>query len=175
LRQYGKVSAWHAYASNSLAILVRAGNPLNIRSLRDLGRANVRVVMPNPKWEGVAEQVEGAYAKVGGTPLVHAIMNAKVAAGTTILTRIHHRESPLYLVQGRADAAPVWRSEALYQRRIAPLEMIAIPPGDNVYAQYDAAFVRDAPHRAAAQAFVEFMQSPQARTILASYGFAAPR
>jgi ABC-type molybdate transport system substrate-binding protein len=175
LRGYGKVSAWHAYASNSLAILVRAGNPLRIRSLRDLGRANVRVVMPNPKWEGVAEQVEGAYAKAGGAQLVQTIMHAKVAAGTTILTRIHHRETPLYLMEGRADAGPVWRSEALYQRRIAPLEMIAIPPRENVHAEYDAALVTGAPHAAAARAFVIFMQSPQARAILASYGFSPLR
>lgn len=49
LQQLGKVSAWHPYASNTLAILVRAGNPLGIHSLLDLGRASVRVVMPNPK------------------------------------------------------------------------------------------------------------------------------
>lgn len=158
LQQLGKVSAWHPYASNTLAILVRAGNPLGIHSLLDLGRASVRVVMPNPKWEGVAEHVEGAYAKAGGAQLMHAIMVTKLAAGTTILTRIHHRETPLYLMEGRADAGPVWRSEALYQQRIGALQMVAIPAAGNVYADYDAAVVR-----------------PQARAILASYGFAPPR
>lgn len=175
LRHMGKVSTWHAYASNSLAILVRAGNPLAIRTLRDLGRANVRVVMPNPKWEGVAEQVEGAYAKAGGAPLVRTIMVTKFAAGTTILTRIHHRETPMYLRSGRADAGPVWRSEALYQQRVAHLDMIPIPAGENVYAQYEAAVVRGARHAAGAKAFVAFMRSSQARAILASYGFAPPR
>lgn len=175
LRRIGKVSTWHSYASNTLAILVRAGNPLNIRSLRDLGRTNVRVVMPNPKWEGVAEQVEGAYAKAGGEQLVHTIMVSKLAAGTTILTRIHHRETPLYLLDGRADAGPVWRSEAIYQQRIRPLQMVAVPPKENVHAQYEAAVASSAPHAAAARAFVTFMQSPQARAILTSYGFAPPR
>lgn len=175
LRRIGEVSTWHSYASNSLAILVRAGNPLNIRSLRDLGRTNVRVVMPNPKWEGVAEQVEGAYAKAGGEQLVHTIMVTKLASGTTMLTRIHHRETPLYLLEGRADAGPVWRTEALYQQRIRSLQMIAIPAQENVYARYEAAVASSAPHAAAAQAFVTFMQSTQARAILASYGFAPPR
>lgn len=175
LQQMGKVSAWHAYASNTLAILVRAGNPLRIRSLRDLGRVNVRVVMPNPEWEGVAEQIEGAYAKAGGAHLVRTIMVTKLAAGTTILTRIHHRQTPLYLLDGRADAGPLWRSEALYQQRIRPLEMVPIPEKESVHAQYDAAVVRDAPHASAARAFVTFVQSPQARAIFASYGFAPPR
>lgn len=175
LHQLGKVAAWHEYASNSLAILVRAGNPLHIRSLVDLGRAGVRVVMPNPRWDGVAEQVEGAYAKAGGVQLVRTIMGSKVTAGTTILTRIHHRETPLYLLDGRADAGPVWRTEALYQARIAALQFVPVREQDNVYAQYDAAVVRGAPHASAAADFVAFMQSPQARAILASYGFAPPR
>lgn len=174
-QRLGKVSASYPYASNTLAILVRAGNPLNIRSLRDLGRANVRVVMPNPKWEGVAEQVEGAYAKAGGAQLVHAIMITKLAAGTTILTRIHHRETPLDLLEGRADAGPVWRTEALYQRRTQGLGMVSIPPQENVHAEYDAALVRGARHAVAAREFVTFMQSPQARAIFAAYGFAPPR
>ncbi|HKU66528.1 MAG TPA: substrate-binding domain-containing protein [Candidatus Baltobacteraceae bacterium] len=175
LRRLRKVSASQPYASNTLAILVRAGNPLHIGSLGDLGRARVRVVMPNPKWEGVAEQVEGAYAKAGGAQLVHAIMVTKFAEGTTILTRIHHRETPLYLLGGRADAGPVWLTEALYQHRVHRLDFVRIPPEKNVYAQYEAALVNHAPHAAAAQAFVTFMQSPQARTILRSYGFGPPR
>lgn len=175
LHAIGKVSTWRPYASNKLAILVREGNPLHIASLNDLGRANVRVVMPNPKWEGVAEQVEGAYAKAGGSQLVHTIMVTKLAAGTTVLTRIHHRETPLYLLEGRADAGPVWLSEALYQHRIRPLDFVRIPAGDNVYAQYEAARVNGAPHAAAARAFVAFMQSPQARAIFKSFGFGPPR
>jgi ABC-type molybdate transport system substrate-binding protein len=174
LHAAGKIAQWHEYASNTLAILVRAGNPRAIRSLRDLGRADVRVVMPNPKWEGVAEQVEGAYAKAGGAVLVREIMDTKVAAGTTMLTRIHHRETPLYLLQGRADAGPVWLTEALYLHRTQPLDFVRIPPGQEVYAQYEAARVTGAPHGTAAQAFVSFMQSPQARAILESYGFGPP-
>jgi ABC-type molybdate transport system substrate-binding protein len=131
--------------------------------------------MPNPKWEGVAEQVEGAYAKAGGAKLVHRIMVTKLAEGTTMLTRIHHRETPLYLLGNRADAGPVWLSEAYYQHRIHALDFVRIPAGQNVYAQYDAAPAAAAPHAAAAQAFVTFMQSPQARAILKSYGFGPPR
>jgi molybdate transport system substrate-binding protein len=175
LQQSGKVSAWRAYASNTLAILVRAGNPLRIDSLRDLGRAGVRVAMPNPKWEGVAEQVEGAYAKAGGAQLVRRIMVTKVADGSTILTRIHHRETPLYLLAGRADAGPVWLSEAIYQHRLHNFDIVRIPAAQNVYADYEAALATGAPHAAAAQAFVTFMHSPQARAIFASYGFGAPR
>jgi ABC-type molybdate transport system substrate-binding protein len=175
LHAAGKIARWHAYASNTLAILVRAGNPREIRSLSDLGRADVRVVMPNPQWEGVAEKVEDAYAKAGGAALVREIMHTKVAAGATMLTRIHHRETPLYLLQGRADAGPVWLTEALYLHRTLALGFVRIPPEKEVYMQYEAAFVDGAPHAAAAREFVTFMQSSQARAILKSYGFGPPR
>jgi ABC-type molybdate transport system substrate-binding protein len=175
LHNAGYVRSWTPYASNELAIMVRKGNPLKVQSLTDLGRNDVRVVMPNPKWEGVAEQVEGAYAKAGGATLVHEIMLTKVANGTTILTRIHHRQTPLYLMESKADAGPVWISEALYAERIGePLTFVRIPPSENVTAGYDAAVLRDAPHAAAARAFVEFLATPEARAIYESFGFGPP-
>lgn len=175
LHKSGYVDSWIPYASNQLAIMVRRGNPLNVHSLADLGRSDVRVVMPNPKWEGVAEQVQTAYEKAGGAPLVREIMLTKVSNGTTILTRIHHRQTPMFLLESKADAGPVWISEALYARRIGePLSFVRIPQGENVTAAYDAAVLRGAPHSAAAQAFVDFLETPEARAIYESFGFGPP-
>jgi molybdate transport system substrate-binding protein len=175
LHRAGIAADWQPYASNMLALLVRAGNPLHVRSMSDLGRSDVRVVMPNPAWEGVAEQVEGAYSKAGGAALVRTIMVTKLNAGSTRLTRIHHRETPLYLQDGRADAGPVWLTEALYQQRVRGLEVVRIPAAQNVFARYEAAVTVHAVHAAAARAFVTFMHSRQARAILTAYGFGPPR
>ncbi len=163
------------YATNVLAIAVRAGNPKHVESLRDLGRAEVRVAMPNPAWEGIARQIELAYAKAGGEALVHTIMMAKVRNGTTLLTQIHHRQTPMWLIAGRVDAGPVWISEALYQQRIgAPIETVRIPAAQNVRASYEAAAVARAPHPQLAREFVRFLQTPQAQKIYQSYGFGTP-
>lgn len=176
MREQGYVGAPFAYASNVLAIMIRKGNPKHIASLVDLGRPDVRVSMPNPQWEGVSEQIQSAYRKAGGEQLVHTIMVTKVAAGTTILTKIHHRQTPLFLLEGRADAGPVWISEALYQQRIGnPIGMVAIPAAQNQTAIYQAAAMRNAPHPSAAKAFLDFLKSPQARAIYRSYGFGPPR
>lgn len=176
MRADGYVGVPFSYATNTLAIMIRKGNPKHIASLRDLGRAGVRVSMPNPQWEGVAEQIESAYRTAGGEQLVHTIMVSKVAAGTTTLTKIHHRQTPLFLLEGRADAGPVWISEALYQIRIgAPIGMVAIPAAENVTADYQAAAMRNAPHVRAAQEFLDFLKSPKARAIYRSYGFGPPR
>ena len=37
------------YARNPLAIMVAKGNPKHVQGLKDLGRSDVRVSMPNPK------------------------------------------------------------------------------------------------------------------------------
>ena len=76
------------YARNPLAILVARGNPKHIEGLADLGRADVRVSMPNPAWEGIAKQIEASYRKAGGDALDHTIMDTKVKDGSTFLTRI---------------------------------------------------------------------------------------
>lgn len=169
------VTSYRAYATNVLAIEVARGNPRGIGSLADLGRDDVRVSMPNPAWEGVAMQIEASYVKTGGTALDDKIMKAKVAAGTTILTHIHHRETALNILSGKADAGPVWLSEALYQKRIGnPIDDVAIPAAQNATAIYVDAVVREAPHPVAARAFVDFVSGPQAAAIYRSYGFTVP-
>ncbi|MEO7068034.1 MAG: substrate-binding domain-containing protein [Rhodanobacter sp.] len=163
------------YARNPLAILVAKGNPKGIETLADLGRSDVRVSMPNPKWEGIARQIEASYKKIGGAALDRTIMETKVKDGTTFLTRIHHRQSPLRVLQGKSDAAPVWSTEAYFQEQILhhPVETIAIPAAQNAVATYTAARMKNAPHQQAAQDFMAFMRSPAAAAVYHKYGFLA--
>lgn len=163
------------FASNVLSIIVKNGNPKNVKSLWDLQRPDVRVAMPNPKTEGIARQIILAYKKAGGDALEHAIMVTKVRNGTTMLTSIHHRQSPMWILEGKADAGPVWISEALYQERIhSGITAIRIPERDNVSGLYLAAVVKRAAHGRAAHAFTSFLTSPQAQAIYRSYGFSPP-
>ncbi len=171
----GVVSTFEIYASNRLAIAVFAGNPKHVMSLADLGRDDVRVSMPNPSTEGIAVQIEASYRKAGGEALDRKIMVAKVADGTTILTSIHHRQTPINIGTGRSDAGPVWITEALYQARIGnPIDMVAIPDTQNSTGIYAEAVVKDAPHVANARAFVDFVRSAQGAAIYRSYGFGPP-
>ena len=160
------------YATNTLTIMVPAGNPARIRGLADLGRSGVRLVMPNPAWEGVARQIKMALTRAGGTALARAVYVDKVANGQTLLTHIHHRQTPLALMQGRADAGVTWKSEAIFQEQIGhPLGHVDIPTADNATAIYGAAMVRGAAHPRAARAWIEFLRSPTAQRIFARYGF----
>jgi len=172
-KERGWFAEMHDYARNPLAILVARGNPKHIAGLADLGRGDVRVSMPNPAWEGIAKQIEASYRKAGGEALDQAIMQAKVADGTTFLTRIHHRQSPLRVLQGESDAAPVWSTEAYFQQQILhrPVETVAIPEAQNAVATYTAARMKNAPHAQAAKDFMAFMQSPAAAAVYRKYGF----
>jgi ABC-type molybdate transport system substrate-binding protein len=176
-QQHGWFAETYDYARNPLAILVAKGNPKGIRGLSDLGRRDVRVSMPNPAWEGIARQIEASYRKSGGQALDDAVMKTKVADGSTFLTRIHHRQSPLRVLQGDSDAAPVWSTEAYFQEHILhhPVQTIAIPAEQNSTATYTAARMKDAPHAQAAKDFMAFMRSAAAREVYRKYGFQAPQ
>jgi molybdate transport system substrate-binding protein len=160
------------YVTNDLAIMVPKGNPAHITGLADLGRKGLRLAMPNPEFEGVARQIQAALAKAGGAPLETAVYDTKVRDGSTILTHIHHRQTPLFLMQGVVDAGVTWQSEAMFQEQAGhPIEHVAIPAADNATAVYAGAAVKGAPHPAAARAWLDFIHSPDALQIFARYGF----
>ncbi|WP_437560567.1 substrate-binding domain-containing protein [Acidithiobacillus sulfuriphilus] len=107
--------------------MIPKGNPAHIKTLRDLGKPGVRLSMPNPKWEGVARQIQISLRKAGGPALERMVYDTKVKNGETILTHIHHRQTPLFLMQGLADAGVTWKSEAIFQEQAGhPISNIPI-------------------------------------------------
>jgi len=161
-----------AFATNDLTIMVPAGNPAQIGGLADLGRSGLALAMPNPQFEGVATQIRASLVKAGGEALAEAVYGAKVRSGDTILTRIHHRQTPLLLMQGMAQTGVTWRSEAIFQEQIGnPIAHVDIPPEQNTVAVYSAALVPEATHPEAAQAWLDFIRSDAAFEVFRQYGF----
>ncbi len=161
------------YVTNTLTIMVPAGNPGHVRGLQDLGGPSIDLAMPNPAFEGIGRQIEASLRKAGGDALEKQVYGTKVADGTTILTRIHHRQTALFLMQGRAQAGVTWLSEAIFQEQINhPISHVVIPPAQNSTAIYAGAMVKDAPHPAAASLWLAFIHSPPALKIFEHYGFA---
>jgi ABC-type molybdate transport system substrate-binding protein len=161
-----------AYASNNLAIMVQKGNPKGVQSLNDLAKANIRVSMPNPEFESIGKRIEEAYVKAGGESLRKTIMENKVKDSSTFLTQIHHRQTPMRIMYNQSEAAPVWYSEAYYQRMIKhPVDMVEIPANENITATYVAGQLKNAPHKQAAKDFMNFLVSPTAKAIYKKYGF----
>jgi molybdate transport system substrate-binding protein len=166
---FGKTEA---YANNNLAIMVQKGNPKNIKGLNDLSKPGIRISMPNPEFESIGKRIEDAYVKAGGESLRKTIMTDKVKDSSTYLTQIHHRQTPMRIMYNQSDAAPVWYSEAYYQKMIGhPIELVEIPANENITATYIAGQMKNAPHLQAAKDFMDFLVSPVAKAIYSKYGF----
>ncbi len=160
------------YVTNTLAIMVPAGNPGHVKDLSDLGRPELHVAMPNPAFEGIARQIEASLKKAGGEALATTVYQTKVADGSTVLTHIHHRQTPLFLMQGRAQAGVTWQSEAIFQEQIGnPITHVDIPAAQNTTAIYAGAVVSGAAHPEAARLWLSFIGSPKALSIFERYGF----
>ncbi len=160
------------YVTNTLTIMIPKSNPAGITKLADLGKPGVKLAMPNPQFEGIARQIKGALAKAGGDELANAVYETKVKDGTTTLTHIHHRQTPLFLMQGYVDAGVTWKSEALFQEQAGhQISHVDVPDEDNMTAIYAGALVKNAAHGDAAEAWLEFIHSPEALSIFGRYGF----
>jgi molybdate transport system substrate-binding protein len=108
--------------------MVPKDNPAHVTGLADLGKPGVRLAMPNPEFEGIARQIQESLKKAGGSALVDEVYKTKVTDGSTVLTHIHHRQTPLFLMQGLADADVTWQSEAMFQEQAGhPITHVDIP------------------------------------------------
>ncbi len=168
----GKLSGVVEYATNDLEIMVPAGNPKHIESLKDLVRPDIRLSMPNPKWEGVTNQIVASLRKVGGEKLYQAVYQNKVKNGQTILTEIHHRQTPMRIMSKQVDAGVTWASEVRFQMRIGnPIQGVEIPENQNVTAIDAGGVMNNAPHPMAAAQWLAFLKSPEAQDVYHQYGF----
>ncbi|WP_222538647.1 molybdate ABC transporter substrate-binding protein [Pedobacter polysacchareus] len=168
-------SKTQVYAKNRLAIMVQKGNPKKVKGLKDLGRKDLRISMPNPDFEGIGKRIEEAYVKAGGEVLKQTVMESKVADKSTYLTQIHHRQSPMRILYDQSDAAPVWYTEVYYQKMLGhPVEMIEVPEAENIRSQYIAGQLKNAPHPEAAKDFMDFLVGAEAGAIYKKFGFDLP-
>ncbi len=168
------------YVKNRLVLVVAGGNPKDIRGLEDLARDDVRVSMPNPEREGIARYILDMYRDFGGEEFERTIMEEKKEAGTTILTAVHHRETPDNLEQGKADVGPVWFTEYKeHEDKDRNVELIEVGReyDQQDYITYYLAPLAEAPHPDLARKFVDFVLSPGGQEVYARYGFvpAAPK
>jgi len=165
---------YRPYLRNRLTLMVPAGNPAGISTVTDLGREGVRISQPDPANEDIARHILRMYADAGGRALVDRIMEEKRADGTTVLTVVHHRETPLRIAKGTVDVGPVWATEAVHAR-LSGLAFEEVAPGETLdqrdRIQYFAARLRGAPHPAAADAFLDFLCSTEAQEIFEQFGF----
>ena len=146
------------FATNQLAIIVAPGNPEAIRSLADLARPGLLVVLAAPQVPA------GAYAQ-------QALDRAGVTV-TPVSRENDVKAVAAKVIAGEADAGIVYRTdvEAAGGRATG----VAIPATLEVTARYPIAVTAGAAHPATAAAFLATVTGPVGQDILARAGFGPP-
>ncbi len=174
LKERGLIDDYFIYLHNRIVLIVPEGNPAGIKSVLDLGRDDVRISQPDPENEHIAEYVLNMYREAGGDELVKKIMEDKRQNDTTMLTLVHHRETPMRILRHEVDVGPVWATEAIYAKTQG-LKIEVVEPGEKLdqrdKVNYYIARLRDAPNPLNAERFLKFIRSRKAQKIYKRYGF----
>ncbi len=165
---------YFVYLHNRIVLMVRKGNPLKINSVWDIAKDNIRISQPNPELEDIGIHIVNMYRAVGGEKLVYRIMEEKRAEGTTIFTKVHHRETPLRFSKGTVDVGPVWATEMLIaQKQGIDVEMVEV--GEELdqreKVNYFITTFKNVPHPDNAKKFLKFIKSREAQALYKKYGF----
>jgi molybdate transport system substrate-binding protein len=161
LHAEGLVEAPRVFATNRLVIVVPAGLAGRIRSLEDLARPGVRLVI------GAAGVPIGEYSR---TVL-------RKAGRDDVLERIVSEEEDVRGVLGKvrlaeADAGLVYATDARAAGRA--VRAIELPRSAQVKVRHPVAIVRGTERRREAEEFVELLLSARGQALLRRAGFAPP-
>ncbi len=146
------------FATNSLQIIVEAGNPKKISGVADLTGDDLIYITCAPE-----------------VPIGRYAAEVLMSAGVTV-TPSSFEENVKSIVTkvslGEADAGIVYTTDVIAAGDQAT--GVEIPADINVTATYPIVVTAEAPNANGALTFVDFVRGEQAQRILATYGFAAP-
>jgi molybdate transport system substrate-binding protein len=147
------------FARNSLVVIVPRRNPAHVRSVADLARRGVTVV--------IAQQ---------GVPVGDYTLEAlrRLGLAAQVLRNVASRETDVRavlskVVVGQADAGVVYATDA--REAGDGVEVVPIPKRAQPETAYAVAVVSASPHRAEARAFVRRLLDGKGRAKLTEYGF----
>jgi molybdate transport system substrate-binding protein len=146
------------FATNRLAIAVAPGNPKNVKSLADLGRTGLVVILAAPTVPA------GRYA-----------VDSLAKAGVTIKSASQELDARSVLNKvaiGEADAGIVYVTDVLSAgTRVSGVD---IPEQHQVVARYPIAVVSGTRNPTLAREFVAYLVSDAGQRLLAGLGFSPP-
>jgi sulfate/thiosulfate transport system substrate-binding protein len=162
---------------STIVFLVRAGNPKNIRDWGDLVRPDVQVITPNPKTSGGARwNYLAAWAwaerQPGGNQDSAREFVRNLYRNVPVLDTGARGALTTFAQRNIGDVAISWENEAhLALREMAGLKLEIVVPSISVLAEPSVAVVDKVVlrrgTRSLAQAYLEFLYSPEAQEIVA--------
>jgi len=166
------VDRWWIYTRNrGMVLLVTAGNPKHIHGVQDLAREDVRVALSSPVREPASyESYSSTLRAQGGAEFPDRILK-KITTVSPLV--VHHRENPQFIHDGVADVAPMYYHFGEYLKKQMPehFDYVALPSEGNARDELAISMLNNAPRRAAATAWVEFVRSDVAADVYRRHGF----
>lgn len=169
--------------TSTIVFLVRAGNPKHIKDWVDLVKPGVSVITPNPKTSGAARwSYLAAWASVrkrGGDDRAARDFVAALFKNVPVLDTGARGATTTFAQRGIGDVLLSWENEAfLAQEKLGRGRFEIVTPSISMLAEPPVAVVDRIVDRrgtrAVAQAYVEFLYSPQGQEIAARH-FYRPR
>ena len=150
------------FTTNTLVIVVPAGNPAGVRGPADLARDDVTFVQCAS--EVPCGAATGTLLELWGVAPTPASFEQNV---TAVLTKV---------AAGEADAGLVYRTDAQNRDDVESVELTGAgaDAAANVVNNYAIGTLGDSAAPALAAAFVAFVAGPDGQAILTRYGFGAP-
>jgi molybdate transport system substrate-binding protein len=158
LHRKGIVSRPAVFTSNRLVVVIARGNPLHLRSVRQLERPGLRIVM------AAAGVPVGDY-----TRKVLARMALSDLVGKAVSQETDVREVLTKVTLGEADAGFVYATDA--KTVSGKVSLLGIPKSAQPQVLYAAAAVKSSSHLQAAKAWIQKLLSKPAQRKLRAAGF----
>ena len=167
---------------STIVLLVRHGNPKHIRDWDDLIKPGISVITPNPKTSGGARwnylAAFGYAVKKYGSPDKAKLFMAKLFRNVPVLDSGARGATTSFVERGQGDVLIAWENEALLTvKKLAPGKFNIVIPSVSILAEPPVAVVdkvvdkKDT--RAAAEAYLQFLYTPEGQDIIARNYFRA--
>ncbi len=156
------------FTRNRLAILVPKNDPAGVDTPCDLARPGLKLVLANDKVP-VGHYARQSLVKLDANPSCGSGFSTRALAN--VVSNEEDVKAVVEKVQlGEADAGIAYVSD-LTPSAAQQVKLIPIPDAYNVVATYPIAPLKEAPHAALAQAFVDSILSPAGQQVLKKWGF----
>jgi sulfate transport system substrate-binding protein len=161
---------------STIVLLVRHGNPRNIRDWDDLVRPDVKVITPNPKTSGGARwnylAAWGYAQRKYGSPQQAKLFMAKLFRNVPVLDSGARGATTTFVERGQGDVLIAWENEALLAaNKLGRGKFDVIYPSVSILAEPPVAVVDKVVDRKGtrktAEDYLRFLYTPDAQEIIA--------
>ena len=162
-----------------VALVTREGNPKKIRTWSDLVKPGVTVITANPKTSGGARWnflgLWGSIVQTGGTEAQAKEFVSQVYKNSPVLPKDARESSDVFFKKGQGDVLLNYENEVILEGLQGSEKSFFVVPQTNISIDNPVAVVDKNVDkhgtRQVAEAFIQFLFTPEAQREFASVGF----